>query len=155
MAENLRTYLQVPTLIQDNTVLLILPSHLEKPTSNRDYTQHLSCRICCPLFSHLKCITIQQVLQELVHCLHLLYTTPVIHAEVFEDNNSAYLLAMNHCLSDPNTLMLSAISFGNTWMQDMSKSPSAAQMNNEQTISQEVWFLRNLKIIEKIIRAGD
>ena len=27
------------------------------------------------------------------------YTTPVIHAEVYEDNNSVYLLAMNHCLS--------------------------------------------------------
>ena len=47
-----------------------------------------------------KLITIQQVLQELVHCLHLSYTTPVIHAEVFEDNNSAYLLAMNHSLSE-------------------------------------------------------
>ena len=47
-----------------------------------------------------KRITIQQVLQELVHCLHLNYTTPVIHAEVVEDNNSAYLLAAYHCLSD-------------------------------------------------------
>ena len=28
------------------------------------------------------------------------YTTLVIHAEVFQDNNSAYLLAMNHCLSE-------------------------------------------------------
>ena len=28
------------------------------------------------------------------------YTTPVIHAEVFEDNKSAYLLAMNHSLSE-------------------------------------------------------
>ena len=33
---------------------LRLPSHLEEPTSNRDCTQHLSRRICCPLFSHLK-----------------------------------------------------------------------------------------------------
>ena len=32
-------------------------------------------------------ITILQVLQELVHYLHLTYTTPVIHAEVFEDSN--------------------------------------------------------------------
>ena len=28
------------------------------------------------------------------------YITPVIHAEVFEDNNSAYLLAVNHCLPE-------------------------------------------------------
>ena len=81
------------------------------------------------------------------------YTTPVIHAEVFEDNNSAYLLAMIHSLSlslsAPNTLMLRGISFGNVWMKDMSKSPSVAQMNNKQTISQKVWFLRNLEIIEK------
>ena len=81
------------------------------------------------------------------------YTTPVIHAEVFEDNNSAYLLAMNHSLSlslsAPNTLMLSGISFGNVWMKDMSKSPSVAQMNNKQTISQKVWFLRNKEKIEK------
>ena len=47
-----------------------------------------------------KLITNQQVLQELVHCLHLSYTTPVIHPEVFEDNNSAYHLAMNHSLSE-------------------------------------------------------
>ena len=47
-----------------------------------------------------KLITIQQVLQELVQCLHLTYTTPVVHAEVFEDSNSAYLLATNHCLSE-------------------------------------------------------
>ena len=45
-------------------------------------------------------ITIQQVLQEFVHCLHLSCTTPVIHAEVFEDINSVYLLAMNHFLSE-------------------------------------------------------
>ena len=45
-------------------------------------------------------VTIQQVLQELVHCLHLTYTTPIIHTEVFEDHNSAYLLATNHCLSE-------------------------------------------------------
>ena len=38
-------------------------------------------------------ITIQQVLQELVHCLHFSYITPVIHAGIVEDNNSAYLLA--------------------------------------------------------------
>ena len=47
-----------------------------------------------------KVITIQEVLQELLQCLHLTYTTPVIHAEVFEDNNSAYLLATNHSLSE-------------------------------------------------------
>ena len=33
------------------------------------------------------------------------YTTPVIHAEVFEDDNSAYLLAMNHCLSEHSKLL--------------------------------------------------
>ena len=31
-----------------------------------------------------KLITIQRVLQELVHCLHNTYTTPVIHAEVLK-----------------------------------------------------------------------
>ena len=40
-------------------------------------------------------------------------------------------------------------------MKDMPKSPSVAPMNNEETIAQKVWFLRNLKIIEEVIRAGD
>ena len=29
-----------------------------------------------------------------------IYIAPGIHAEVFEDKNSAYLLATNHCLSE-------------------------------------------------------
>ena len=67
-----------------------------------------------------KLITIQQVLQELVHCLHLSYTTPVIHAEVLEDNNSAYLLAMNHSLSEySKCLNVKWHFFGNMWMKDM------------------------------------
>ena len=33
------------------------------------------------------------------------YTTPVIQAEVFEDNNLVYLLATNHCLSEHSKLL--------------------------------------------------
>ena len=51
--------------------------------------------------------------------------------------------------------MLSGISFGNMWMKDMLKSPSVAQMNNDQTISQKAWYLKSLKILEKVIKAGD
>ena len=58
-------------------------------------------------------------------------------------------------MNDPNTSMLSGISFGNMWMKDMSKSASVAQMTNEHTISQKVWFLRNIEILERVIKAGD
>ena len=37
-----------------HNVHLLLPSHLEKSTSNRDCPQHLPCRICCPLLRHQK-----------------------------------------------------------------------------------------------------
>ena len=78
------------------------------------------------------------------------YTTPVIHAEGFEANNSAYFLATNHSLSECSTiLMLSGNSFGNMWMKGMLKSPKVAQKDNEQTISQKVWYLKSLQIIEK------
>ena len=55
----------------------------------------------------------------------------------------------------PSTLMLSGISFGNMWLKDMLQSPSVVQRNNEQTISQKVWYLRSLQIILKVIWAGD
>ena len=58
-------------------------------------------------------------------------------------------------VSIPNSLILNGTSFGNLWMKDMSKFPSVAQMNNKQIISQKVWFLKNLKKIEKVIKAGD
>ena len=45
-------YLSTNTRPDQTLCLQLLPSHVEKPTSNRDCTQHLSCRICCPLFSH-------------------------------------------------------------------------------------------------------
>ena len=67
-----------------------------------------------------KLITIQQVIQELVHFLHLSYTTPVIHAEVFEDNDSANLLATNHSLSEHSKdLNVKGHFFWNMWMKDM------------------------------------
>ena len=37
----------------------------------------------------------------------------------------------------------------------MLKSPSVDQRNNEQTISQKVWYLKSLQIIERVIKAGD
>ena len=54
MEENLRSYLQVALSYRIHHVLLLLPSHLEKLTSNRNCTQHLPCRICCPIISHPK-----------------------------------------------------------------------------------------------------
>ena len=85
-------------------VLLLLPSHLEKPTSSQLQTETalitFHAEYVALSSAVQKLITIQQVLQELVHYLHLTYTTPVIHAEVIEDSNSAYLLATNHCLAE-------------------------------------------------------
>ena len=92
MAENLRTYLQVPTLIHFHLEKVEFKTETALSTFQGEYIA-LSSAIR-------KLITIQQVLQELDHCLHLSYTTPIIHAEVFEDNNSAYLLAMSHSLSE-------------------------------------------------------
>ena len=53
MEENLRTYLQVPTLILDTSCSSV-PTHLEKLTLNRYCTQHLPCRIYCPLIRNSK-----------------------------------------------------------------------------------------------------
>ena len=73
------------------------------------------------LFSAIgKLVTIQLVLQELVLCLHISYTTLVIHAEVFQDYNSAYLLAMNCSLSEHCKHLNAKCHFlGNMWMKDM------------------------------------
>ena len=40
-------------------------------------------------------------------------------------------------------------------MKDMSKFPSVEQMKNDQITSQNVWFLKNLEIIERVLKAGD
>ena len=40
-------------------------------------------------------IVVQRVLQVLVDCVKFVAKTPTIHTEVFEDNNSAFLLANN------------------------------------------------------------
>ena len=45
-------------------------------------------------------IVVQRVLQSLVACIEFAAEVPTIHAEVFEDNNSAFLLANNQKLSD-------------------------------------------------------
>ena len=45
-------------------------------------------------------IVAQRVLQALVACVEFAAKVPTIHAEVFEDNNSAFLLANNQKLSD-------------------------------------------------------
>ena len=45
-------------------------------------------------------IVVQRVLQVLIACQEFDTDVPTIHAEVFEDNNSAYLLANNQKLSD-------------------------------------------------------
>ena len=81
-------------------VLLLLPSHLQKTTSNRDCPQHLPCIICCPLLGHQK--TQHHPTSSPRTCP---LPAPFLHnschpSEVFEDNNSAYLLAMNHNLSE-------------------------------------------------------
>ena len=101
-------------------------------------------------------ITIQQILQELVHCLYMTYTTPVIHAEVLEYNNSAYLLAMTHCLSELSKHLNVKWNFFWEYEDEGHANISHCSSNvNEQTIPQKVWFLRDLKRIEKVIMAGD
>ena len=45
-------------------------------------------------------IVVQRVLQDMVDCLKFEIETPKIHAEVFEDNNSAFLLANNQRLTE-------------------------------------------------------
>ena len=100
MAENLRTYLQVPALIQDTSCCSALALSFGKVIFKQRLPSAPSMQNVALSSAIRKLITIQPVLQELVHCLHLSYTSPVIHAQVFEDNNSVYLLAMNHCLSD-------------------------------------------------------
>ena len=45
-------------------------------------------------------IVVQRVLQALVACVEFAAKAPNIHTEVFENNNSAFLLANNQKLSD-------------------------------------------------------
>ena len=100
MAEKLKILLQADILEQDTSCSSVPAHHLEKPTSNRNCTQHLSCRICCSHLSHQETHHNPASPPKLVHCLNLTYIIPVIHDEVFEDNNSTCLLATNHCLSE-------------------------------------------------------
>ena len=84
------------------------------------------------------------------------YTTPVIHAEGFEDNNSAYLLATNNFLSEHSKYLNVKWHFFWEYVDEEHVKILKCSTDEQQAdYLAKGWFKTNLKIIEKVIRAGD
>ena len=91
-------------------------------------------------------IVVQRVLQDMVACLPFTTDTPQILAEVFEDNNSAFLLANNQRLTDQSQWLNCKLHFFWEYVND-----GFAKVSKISTHDQRADYLTKGLVAEKFI----
>ena len=91
-------------------------------------------------------IVVQRVLQDMVACLPFTTDTPQILAEVFEDNNSAFLLANNQRLTDRSKWLNCKLHFFWEYVND-----GFAKVSKISTHDQRADYLTKGLVAEKFI----
>ena len=146
MTKNLRTYLQVPALIQDISCSSALAFSFGKVNFKQRLPSAHSMENMLPSSHPSENSSTSNKFSESLSPANT-FPTPLLPSILKFLKITTFLLQTTVSVSTPTTLMLSGISLGHMWMKDMWKSPIVAQRNNKQTISQKVFekFANNRK----------